>query len=243
RVVQLDEPDVHGERQLLVLREHRRIQGLRRLPGGQGRHSRNGRAVLEPGWMRHSERPDERRDRKRPRLRNHRGRERNQRDSAAASLRAEFHELRRHRSDGRRLQLQGAPGERHERQRRPNDVQRLDSLSGVHDDGVRPDVLRAGALFLLTIAAYLPALAAGFIWDDDLIVADNPTLRSLGGLRDIWLGILHGGHSYPLTQYYPLTFTSFWLERHAWGVGTAAPFHLTNVLLHAASAIVLWRVL
>src|SRR5262249_44565220 len=63
------------------------------------------------------------------------------------------------------------------------------------------------------------------------------------GLRDIWLGILHGGHSYPLTQYYPLTFTSFWLERHAWGVGTAAPFHLTNVLLHAASAIVLWRVL
>jgi len=123
-------------------------------------------------------------------------------------------------------------------------VQRLDSLKdGTSAEGVRTDVLRAGALLLLTIAAYLPALSAGFIWDDDLIVADNPTLRSLGGLRDIWLGILNGGRTYPLTQYYPLTFTSFWLERHAWGVETAAPYHLANVLLHATSAVVLWRVL
>jgi len=119
-------------------------------------------------------------------------------------------------------------------------VQRLDSLK---HGNVRGNIVRAGALVLLTVAAYVPALSAGFIWDDDLIVGDNPTLRSLGGLRDIWLGILKGGQAYPLTQYYPLTFTSFWLERHAWGVGTPAPYHLTNVLLHAASAVVLWRVL
>jgi protein O-mannosyl-transferase len=123
-------------------------------------------------------------------------------------------------------------------------VQRLDSLKdGTSKESVRTDALRAAALLLLTIAAYLPALSAGFIWDDDLIVADNPTLRSLGGLRDIWLGILNGGHAYPLTQYYPLTFTSFWLEQHAWGVRTAVPYHLTNILLHATAAVVLWRLL
>ena len=123
-------------------------------------------------------------------------------------------------------------------------MQRLDPLKhATREDGVRADLLRAGALLALTIAAYVPALSARFIWDDDLIVAGNSTLRSLGGLRDIWLGILNGGHAYPLTQYYPLTFTSFWLEQHAWGVATAAPYHLTNVLLHATSAVVLWRVL
>ena len=120
-------------------------------------------------------------------------------------------------------------------------MQRLDSLNREH--GVRPDLLRAGALILLTIAAYLPALSAGFVWDDDLIVTGNSTLRSLAGLRDIWLGILNGGNAYPLTQYYPVTFTSFWLEQHAWGPGTAAPYHLTNVVLHATSAVVLWQLL
>ena len=56
----------------------------------------------------------------------------------------------------------------------------------------RRQALRAAGLVLLTITAYLPALAAGFVWDDDTYVTANPTLRSVAGLRAIWLGILDG---------------------------------------------------
>ena len=96
---------------------------------------------------------------------------------------------------------------------------------------------RALALFAIVVLAYLPALAAGFIWDDDSYVTDNPTLRSAGGLWQIWTDPA------ATPQYYPLVHTSFWVEAHVFGVGSATPFHLVNVLIQAASAVALWRLL
>ncbi len=103
-----------------------------------------------------------------------------------------------------------------------------------------------GGLLLLaiTLLAYLPALRAGFIWDDDYYVTNNPTLRSPDGLRQIWLGIFHPGPAkYVLPQYYPLVHTTFWLESRVWGLDDAAGFHAVNVVLHALSAVLLWRLL
>jgi hypothetical protein len=87
-------------------------------------------------------------------------------------------------------------------------------------------------LFLIaaTLLAYQPVWHAGFIWDDDQYVTENPTLHSLDGLRQIWLVL---GAT---VQYYPLTFTTFWLEYHLWGLHPLG-YHLVNVLLHAINAI------
>src|SRR5437870_3711674 len=91
------------------------------------------------------------------------------------------------------------------------------------------------ALVLLVVATYLPALRAGFIWDDDAYVTANATLRSFDGLRRIWL------EPGAVPQYYPLTFTSLWLDYHLWGLHPLG-YHLVNVLLHAANAILVWLV-
>ncbi|TMA34259.1 MAG: glycosyltransferase family 39 protein, partial [Deltaproteobacteria bacterium] len=40
-------------------------------------------------------------------------------------------------------------------------------------------------------------------------------------------------------QYYPLTFTSLWLDHHLWGVQPLG-YHLVNVLLHGANVILVW---
>ena len=93
-------------------------------------------------------------------------------------------------------------------------------------------------LFLVaaTMIAYQPVWHAGFIWDDDDYVINNPTLRSLAGLRQIWC------HLAATPQYYPLVHTSFWLEYHLWGLNPPG-YHIVNVLLHALAAILLWRLL
>ncbi|MBW2272161.1 MAG: tetratricopeptide repeat protein [Deltaproteobacteria bacterium] len=97
---------------------------------------------------------------------------------------------------------------------------------------------RAGsaALLAITILAYLPVLQAGFIWDDDAYVTENVTLRSLEGLRSIWL------EPAALPQYYPVVHTSFWVEYALWELAPAG-YHLVNVLLHALASILAWRVL
>jgi hypothetical protein len=84
--------------------------------------------------------------------------------------------------------------------------------------------------------AYLPALRAGWVWDDDYYVTNNPTLNSLEGLKRIWFEI--GA----VPQYYPLVHTSFWVEHRVWGLRPLG-YHLDNVLLHAVAAVLLWRVL
>jgi tetratricopeptide (TPR) repeat protein len=92
-------------------------------------------------------------------------------------------------------------------------------------------------LVLATIVAYFPAVVAGgFVWDDDdYVINREPLFQSLQGLREIWIpGTTH--------QYYPLVFTTFWIE---YQIGGLSPHlhHLTNVLLHVANALLVWRLL
>ena len=101
---------------------------------------------------------------------------------------------------------------------------------------MKPSRFAAPALVLLVVAAHLMALPAGFVWDDDDYVTENPTLLDARGLARIWTEI--GA----VPQYYPLVHTTFWIERHLWGERPAG-YHAVNVLLHAASALLVWTIL
>ncbi|MBT8486698.1 MAG: glycosyltransferase family 39 protein [Phycisphaerae bacterium] len=95
--------------------------------------------------------------------------------------------------------------------------------------------LVAFGIVLLTLLAYTPALDGGFIWDDDDYLTQNPLVQMPGGLARIWV-------PGATRQYYPMVFTTFWIEYRLWGLDPAG-YRIVNVLLHAASALVLWRVL
>lgn len=97
-------------------------------------------------------------------------------------------------------------------------------------------LLAFAALFALTAAAYLPALSAGYIWDDEQYVTHNVAVHAPNGLTKIWLD------PWSVPQYYPVTMSSFWLENRIFG-DRPGPHHATNVLLHALCAMVLWRLL
>ena len=96
--------------------------------------------------------------------------------------------------------------------------------------------LRTAAIVAATLVAYLPALGAGFVWDDDDYVTKNPLLHEPDGLVRIWFS------SDAPSQYFPLVYTSFRLEYALWGLDPFG-YHLVNVCLHAANALLVWRVL
>lgn len=89
---------------------------------------------------------------------------------------------------------------------------------------------------VLVTVAYLPVFQAGFIWDDDDYLVNNLLLRSLGGLGSIWF------EPGATPQYYPMVFTLFWAQFQLWGLNPFG-YHLVNILLHAANAILLWACL
>ena len=93
------------------------------------------------------------------------------------------------------------------------------------------------AIILLVVAVvltYKGVWTAGYIWDDDLHVTRDPCIVGPLGFIDIW--------TTKYARICPLVISSFWLQYQAWGIN-ALPYHLVNVVLHTASALLLWRTL
>jgi len=89
-------------------------------------------------------------------------------------------------------------------------------------------------LALIVVAAYSRSFSAGFIWDDNDHLTKNPCIVGPLGFAQIWTS----SHAY----YYPLVLTTFWIVHKFTGLNPFA-YHLLNLLVHAGSAILLWRVL
>ena len=90
-------------------------------------------------------------------------------------------------------------------------------------------------VFLVSVLAYLPALAGGFIWNDSDYVT-SPALRSWTGLARIWIEF--GATE----QYYPLLHSAFWVQHRLWG-DHALGYHLVTLLAHGGCAVLFGMVL
>lgn len=94
--------------------------------------------------------------------------------------------------------------------------------------------LFAIALAVAITIAYSRVYHAGFIWDDEQHLTQNPVIVGPLSLADIWTSAR--------AVYYPLVLTTFWVLHQFVGLNPL-PYHLLNVALHIVSALLLWRVL
>ena len=100
------------------------------------------------------------------------------------------------------------------------------------------DTLAVLILGVLVGVSYFPALQGGFVWDD-VIFAEEPVIHRWSGLWNIWFSpadIRNEGH------YWPIVYTSFWLEHKLWGLAPLG-YHLVNLLLHWVNSLLVWRLL
>jgi protein O-mannosyl-transferase len=96
-------------------------------------------------------------------------------------------------------------------------------------------------LLLLAFIAYGPALKTGFLYDDHILIEGNPSLRSWSPetlRRDFSSGVFSakGG----LDFYRPLQILSTRIEYTLFKLNPF-PYHMTNLLLHAGSALLLYQ--
>src|SRR5205807_514674 len=95
-----------------------------------------------------------------------------------------------------------------------------------------------GVLVVLIFAAHAPALRGTFVWDDTALVLRDPLIRS-------WRLIPEGFQHFlfvdatPSNFYRPVQRLTYTLEYWAFAF-RPAPYHLTNILLHAATTIALF---
>ncbi|MGO9609419.1 MAG: tetratricopeptide repeat protein [Verrucomicrobiia bacterium] len=87
-------------------------------------------------------------------------------------------------------------------------------------------------LIILTVIAYLPAVAGKFIFDDYILIVGNRMVKAGDGLYRFWF-------TTEASAYYPLTSSLWWLEWRWWGANPLG-YHVVNVLLHAANAVLVW---
>jgi tetratricopeptide (TPR) repeat protein len=96
-------------------------------------------------------------------------------------------------------------------------------------------LLQACLILILVVIGYWPALRGLFIWDDSTFISDNDLVRSPNGLFNIWF-------TRDATDYWPLTYSVFWLMWRAFGSETFW-YHAANIAVHVCNALLVWRIL
>lgn len=85
------------------------------------------------------------------------------------------------------------------------------------------------------VAVYFPCLRGELIWDDHYFIEDNPFNRDAAGLAAIWT-------TFTAADYWPLTYSAFWVEWRLWGAAVL-PYHIVNLILHLTTGMLLAEIL
>lgn len=103
-------------------------------------------------------------------------------------------------------------------------------------------LLKVSCIIALGLTAYLNSLSNGFVWDDILIVVQNDLFKGFRLLPEIVSRSLFYLTSPESPYYRPVQGVSYALDFYASGLAPWG-YHLTNVLLHVAVALLVFLLL
>ena len=97
---------------------------------------------------------------------------------------------------------------------------------------LQPDRLPI-VLFALAAAAWLPSLWCGFVFDDVYLIEQQTCFHSLSNIPDFFVD------PYDACDYRPMRYVTYAID---YAIAGNSPwiYHLTNVLFHAGSTVLLW---
>jgi tetratricopeptide (TPR) repeat protein len=98
-------------------------------------------------------------------------------------------------------------------------------------------LIQAAVIVLAGLWIYSPTYHGDWLWDDDSLVTKNPEVLSgsLEGLLAIWAN--PSGF-----DYFPLTYSALWLQQILFKTQPTG-YHVTTILLHVTSGLLLWALL
>ena len=108
-------------------------------------------------------------------------------------------------------------------------------------------ILLAAIIVLAGLWVYSPSYHGAWLWDDDVLILEHPTIQhlvsldpkvptdSLSTLVKLWLK--------PGTpDYFPLFYTALWAQWPFFGSDPTG-YHITSILLHIAGSLLVWALL
>ncbi|MFC1667266.1 tetratricopeptide repeat protein [Candidatus Omnitrophota bacterium] len=97
-------------------------------------------------------------------------------------------------------------------------------------------------IVLIIVIVFSGSLKNDFVWDDKYLIIDNPHIKSLDYLHEIFTTQLYEGSQVHSNFYRPLQLLSFALDYSVWGLNPFG-YHLTNLFLHIFNSALVYLIL
>ncbi len=99
-------------------------------------------------------------------------------------------------------------------------------------------------LLLVSFAAYFNALSGAFVYDDKTQIVDNPWIRDIGNIPEIFSKSVSSYQSRRVTSNYyrPLMHVVYMLNYHIFGLKPWG-FHLVNILFHCSVSVLVFLII
>lgn len=122
-----------------------------------------------------------------------------------------------------------------------------DPPSALRFDCLRNRIVQVAIIVLAVLWVYSPSYHGDWLWDDDQLLTNNLTVQhrvspdpavptnSIATLIKLWFN--PDG-----ADYFPLSYTMLWAQWPFFGADSTG-YHITNILLHLASSLLLWVLL
>lgn len=103
----------------------------------------------------------------------------------------------------------------------------------------RQIILIAALIFISAVLVYANTIKGDFIWDDEYLILNNSQIKNISNVPNVFTTYLGYGSDNRNNFYRPLQELSNMADYRIWGQNPAG-YHLTNILLHAIVAVMVF---